>query len=69
MKERRPSGEPMLAEVGPPVILSLGIAGYFSVIGHAAALLMGTPSRAWGGVRSCLRCRQGSACAPFSHRS
>jgi hypothetical protein len=32
MKERRPSGEPMLAEVGPPVILSLGIAGYFSVL-------------------------------------
>jgi hypothetical protein len=31
MKERRPSGEPVLAEVGPPVILSLGIAGYFSV--------------------------------------
>ncbi len=31
MKERRPSGEPVLAEVGPPVILSLGVAGYFSV--------------------------------------
>ena len=31
MKERRPSGEPVLAEVGPPVILSLGIAGYLSV--------------------------------------
>ena len=31
MKERRPSGEPVLAEVGPPVILSLGIAGYCSV--------------------------------------
>jgi hypothetical protein len=32
MKERRPSGEPVLAEVGPPVILSLGIAGYLSVL-------------------------------------
>jgi hypothetical protein len=31
MKERRPSGEPALAEVGPPVILSLGVAGYLSV--------------------------------------
>ena len=31
MKERRPSGEPVLAEVGPPVILSLGVAGYCSV--------------------------------------
>jgi hypothetical protein len=31
MKERRPSGEPVLAEVGPPVILSLDVAGYFSV--------------------------------------
>ena len=31
MKERRPSGEPVLAEVGPPVILSLGVAGYLSV--------------------------------------
>jgi hypothetical protein len=34
MKERRPSGEPVLAEVGPPVILSLGIAGYCSVRRH-----------------------------------
>ncbi len=33
MKERRPSGEPLLAEVGPPVILSLDVAGYFSVSG------------------------------------
>jgi hypothetical protein len=32
MKERRPSGEPVLAEVGPPVILSLDVAGYFSVL-------------------------------------
>jgi hypothetical protein len=32
MKERRPSGEPVLAEVGPPVILSLGIAGYCRVV-------------------------------------
>jgi hypothetical protein len=31
MKERRPSGEPVLAEVGPPVILSLDVAGYRSV--------------------------------------
>jgi hypothetical protein len=37
MKERRPSGEPVLAEVGPPVILSLGIAGYFSVMRPWAA--------------------------------
>jgi hypothetical protein len=34
MKERRPSGEPVLAEVGPPVILSLDVAGYLSVIGR-----------------------------------
>ena len=33
MRERRPSGEPALAEVGPPVILSLGVAGYLSVSG------------------------------------
>jgi hypothetical protein len=32
MKERRPSGEPVLAEVGPPVILSLDVAGYRSVM-------------------------------------
>jgi hypothetical protein len=32
MKERRPSGEPVLAEVGPPVILSLDVAGYRSVL-------------------------------------
>jgi hypothetical protein len=31
MKERRASGEPVLAEVGAPVILSLDVAGYFSV--------------------------------------
>jgi hypothetical protein len=31
IEERRPSGEPVLAEVGPPVILSLDVAGYFSV--------------------------------------
>jgi hypothetical protein len=31
MKERRPSGEPVLAEVGPPAILSLDVAGYRSV--------------------------------------
>jgi hypothetical protein len=28
-----PSGEPALAEVGAPFILSLGVAGYLSVIG------------------------------------
>ena len=28
MKERRPSGEPVLAEVGPPIILSLDVAAY-----------------------------------------
>ena len=32
MKERRASGEPVLAEVGAPVILSLGVAGYCSVM-------------------------------------
>ncbi len=32
MKERRPSKEPVLAEVGPPLILSLDVAGYRSVI-------------------------------------
>ena len=37
MKERRPSGEPGMAEVGPPVILSLGVAGYCSVSAHSAA--------------------------------
>jgi hypothetical protein len=31
MKERRASGEPVLAEVGAPVILSLDVAGYRSV--------------------------------------
>ena len=32
MKERPASGEPVLAEVGRPVILSLGVAGYCSVL-------------------------------------
>jgi hypothetical protein len=32
MKERPASGEPMLAEVGRPFMLSLDVAGYFSVI-------------------------------------
>jgi hypothetical protein len=41
MKERRPSGEPVLAEVGPPVILSLGIAGYLSVMRPAPSLGFG----------------------------
>jgi hypothetical protein len=31
MKERPASGEPVLAEVGRPFILSLDVAGYFSV--------------------------------------
>jgi hypothetical protein len=31
MKERRASGEPALAGVGAPVILSLDVAGYRSV--------------------------------------
>ncbi len=39
MRERRPSGEPVLAEVGPPVILSLDVAGYFSVMRAHGALL------------------------------
>ena len=49
MKERRPSGEPALAEVGPPVILSLDVAGYFSVIGRSPALLTFLPVAPWGG--------------------
>jgi hypothetical protein len=32
MKERRAGGEPVLAEVGAPVILSLDLAGYRSVL-------------------------------------
>jgi hypothetical protein len=32
MKARRASGEPGLAEVGAPVILSLDVAGYRSVL-------------------------------------
>ncbi len=31
MKERPASGEPVLAEVGRPFMLSLDVAGYFSV--------------------------------------
>jgi hypothetical protein len=31
MKERPASGEPVLAEVGRPFMLSLGVAGYRSV--------------------------------------
>ncbi len=49
LKERRPSGEPVLAEVGPPVILSLGIAGYCSVRRtlrrEASALKLATAAR------------------------
>ena len=33
MKERPASGEPVLAEAGRPVMLSLDVAGYFSVSG------------------------------------
>jgi hypothetical protein len=32
MKVGRASGEPVLAEVGPPLMLSLDIAGYCSVV-------------------------------------
>jgi hypothetical protein len=32
MKERRPSGEPVLDEVGPPIILSLDVAAYPGVM-------------------------------------
>jgi hypothetical protein len=32
MKVGRASGEPVLAEVGPPFMLSLDVAGYCSVI-------------------------------------
>jgi hypothetical protein len=48
MKERRPSGEPVLAEVGPPVILSLGVAGYLSVIRSCRRPMLG--SNAWTSV-------------------
>ena len=34
---------PSMAEVGAPVILSLGIAGYCSVLSHSPALLNFTP--------------------------
>jgi hypothetical protein len=50
MKERRPSGEPVLAEVGPPVILSLDIAGYRSVLRtlrSASFLDVARPSCRW----------------------
>ena len=41
-----------MAEVGPPVILSLGVAGYLSVLGHSPALLIFTPRCAlrWAGA-------------------
>ncbi len=39
MKERRPSGEPVLAEVGPPITLSLDVAAYPGVIGRLAGTL------------------------------
>ena len=32
LKERRPSGEPVLAEVGPPIVLSLDVAAYPGVM-------------------------------------
>ncbi len=32
LKEWRASGEPVLAEVGAPIILCLGVAGYLSVM-------------------------------------
>ena len=34
---------PCMAEVGPPVILSLDVAGYFSVLSHSPALLNFVP--------------------------
>ena len=37
MKVGRASGEPVLAEVGPPITLSLDVAGYCSVIRPWAA--------------------------------
>jgi hypothetical protein len=39
MKVGRASGEPVLAEVGPPFMLSLDVAGYCSVIGRLAGAL------------------------------
>ena len=48
MKERRPSGEPALAEVGPPVIVSLDVAGYRSVIRSCRRPMRG--SNAWTSV-------------------
>ena len=48
---------PSMAEVGPPVILSLGIAGYCSVIGtlrSAGVFDVARPSGRWlfgGGIR------------------
>ena len=50
MKERPASGEPVLAEVGRPVILSLDVAGYFSVLRtlrSAGFLDVARPSCRW----------------------
>jgi len=46
VKERRPSGEPALAEVGPPVILSLGVAGYLSVLRTSRSAFVAGPDGA-----------------------
>jgi hypothetical protein len=45
-KEGRASGEPALAEVGPPFMLSLDVAGYCSVIRPRAA---GSGTATWAG--------------------
>jgi hypothetical protein len=37
----RASGEPVLAEVGPPIMLSLDVAGYCSVMRPAPSLGFG----------------------------
>jgi riboflavin synthase len=46
IKERPASGEPVLAEVGRPVILSLGVAGYFSVLRTSRSAFVAGPDGA-----------------------
>ena len=54
---------PSMAEVGAPVILSLGVAGYCSVLGHSPAFLNFTPRCAlrWACASTALIQRQSSS--------
>ena len=59
-----PSGEPVLAEVGAPFMLSLDVAGYCSVI-RTRHPFEGPPSSPASAVRSSALCSERAAVGPW----